>query len=250
MRNTKRAIVVFCLLALTVYAQAAPVTEVDSATFDNKWECSQGIAADLPQYTWNATNGSSYPNAGWSYSGNGTCLGKAVAGDNPTTRVYSANVGTIPAGADITLELRAKVTSANGSVGYLPGLCFFLGNKQTYSAISIGTNGLYYQTETTPYHSMDSASAFHTYRFAYVASEKMWYSYVDGNLVSQAGKLGATSSNEGISFGQLFSASAAEWEIDYLRWDTDGAYAPVPEPATMGLLAVGGAAAMLRRRNR
>ena len=36
-------------------------------------------------------------------------------------------------------------------------------------------------------------------------------------------------------------------DIDYIRWDTTGAYAPIPEPATMAILAVGGVVALVRR---
>ena len=39
-----------------------------------------------------------------------------------------------------------------------------------------------------------------------------------------------------------------QFEFDYLRWTTEGAFAPVPEPATMILLLAGSGWAMLRKR--
>ena len=46
--------------------------------------------------------------------------------------------------------------------------------------------------------------------------------------------------------GLGFGGKAITWELDYARWTNEGAFAPIPEPTTIVLLAVGGL--MLRKR--
>jgi len=51
----------------------------------------------------------------------------------------------------------------------------------------------------------------------------------------------------GWNLGDGTGGADADWDIDYVRWTDAGAYA-VPEPATLGLLSLGGL--FLRRRNK
>jgi hypothetical protein len=41
-----------------------------------------------------------------------------------------------------------------------------------------------------------------------------------------------------------------DYDLDYIRWNTTGAYEPVPEPVTLALLGLGGLAVLLRRRRK
>ena len=48
--------------------------------------------------------------------------------------------------------------------------------------------------------------------------------------------------------GDLSGSCAGAWEMDYMRVDFTGAYAPIPEPATISLLALGGLAFLRRKK--
>jgi len=95
---------------------------------------------------------------------------------------------------------------------------------------------------------------WHTFRIASYSPNdtnagqifRTWRDGVEiGQLAQNTNFLG-----EILRFGDFVSGSAeVNVDIDYLRWDTTGAYAPVPEPSTaMGLFAAG-SGMLLRRRN-
>ena len=54
-----------------------------------------------------------------------------------------------------------------------------------------------------------------------------------------------------LQFGDVSGATTApyQYQVDYVRW-TGGAWAPVPEPASMGIILSGGVLALLRRRKK
>ena len=88
---------------------------------------------------------------------------------------------------------------------------------------------------------------FHTFRVTALGS--VFNLYIDDNTTpvvsgSTASGLGwAPSAAEPLAFGNQIITN--NW--DHLRWTTEGAFAPVPEPATMILLTIGGL--MLRKKS-
>lgn len=90
--------------------------------------------------------------------------------------------------------------------------------------------------------------AFHTYRFV-VANESTGplAIYVDGNTTPAHSWVGGASGYSELAFGDLGNSAQGQVQWDYVRWTNAGAYAPVPEPASLSLLALG-ALALRRRR--
>jgi hypothetical protein len=89
------------------------------------------------------------------------------------------------------------------------------------------------------------ATAWHTYRLT--SDDINWNLYMDGSptLVDSTPVVGGygVTPLDGIQFG---ANGSGDFEIDYIRWTDGGAFAAIPEPATMAILGLGGL--MLRRR--
>ncbi|MFA9480453.1 PEP-CTERM sorting domain-containing protein [Phycisphaerales bacterium AB-hyl4] len=95
-------------------------------------------------------------------------------------------------------------------------------------------------------------SVYRTYRIAYDPSADegagAYSAWIDNILVSDELTGNASTTNQ-LLFGDTSSSrygGTTTW--DYVRWDTTGAYAPIPEPASLALLGIGGALLLGRRR--
>jgi hypothetical protein len=92
----------------------------------------------------------------------------------------------------------------------------------------------------------DNSDGFHTFRVAQVASENEFYVWRDDVLIAD-GIEGAATTTDRFFFGDSGSHYGGNADIDYLRIQ-EGAYAPIPEPGTLVLLAGGLMLLLLRRR--
>lgn len=91
---------------------------------------------------------------------------------------------------------------------------------------------------------------FHVYRLVNLPDSSVFQLYRDGVLISDS-LLGTTTATNRFWFGD-WSGDKGGGVLDYLRWDTSGAYSPIPEPSTLlailfGLFLIVSAR---RRRNR
>jgi hypothetical protein len=96
-------------------------------------------------------------------------------------------------------------------------------------------------------------SQFHTYRITSQAGAGNVKLYIDDNPVAAAsGTLdgfGTAGGPSGIFMGDVTSSSTADWTIDYARWTNQGAFAAVPEPASIALALIGLPLVLRRKRN-
>jgi hypothetical protein len=153
-----------------------------------------------------------------------------------------------PAGG-FTAEFRA-IVRANNNGTY--GATVRLGDGNSWGLHEVWKNQ--YLSELSYVTTPDNSDTWHTFRIASYSPDgssanqvyKVWR---DGVELVTSGQ--NTFSGTFLVFGDYVSGSAeVNWDIDYLRWTTEGAYspAPVPEPSTaMGLL-LAGSGLMLRRR--
>lgn len=149
---------------------------------------------------------------------------------------------------DFTVEIRALVRPNNsGTFGATLGMG---------DANSNGFFGMFFnkvKMGSTEIATTANDDDFHVYRIASFSTtsssaQQVYRIYRDG--VQIGGDVAQTTnfSSNFLRLGDFVSgAPEANFDIDYLRWDTTGAYEPIPEPASLGLV-VGGVLMLLGRR--
>lgn len=147
-----------------------------------------------------------------------------------------------------TVELSTKVTEGKGAV---PGLHLILDNGEQrlyfniapdHAAAGTGNaeGGLFGE-------GLDNSDDFHVFRLAFDAVADAYTLWRDGERIGFDLQT-ASSSGAGISFGDATSSGFGAAEIDYIRWDPTGAYAPVPEPGMLVFAMLGFLALLAARR--
>jgi hypothetical protein len=149
-----------------------------------------------------------------------------------------------------TLEMRMKVNSSTGAHGAISIIgnavdcdwhfrLLIHGNKTERGSYGLG----YYEDLDNN----DNTDAFHVFRLAQKAGEEVFRVWRDGVFLAELTDTGSYTEKM-VQFGDQGGDWGGEVEIDYFRF-TKRAYAPIPEPSTLMLLA-GAALALLVWRRR
>jgi hypothetical protein len=151
-----------------------------------------------------------------------------------------------------TMEVRMKSLPNNASAY---NAWFYWYDLNSATLMQVWSNKVYLNgVEVT---GLDNQSAFHDFRIvsemAASSADQKFDLYRDGVLIIDDAPnwTDFTAYYAGVNglvkFGDMTGTQESNIEIDYIRWDTTGAYTPIPEPATMMLL-IGGLVLSFRRK--
>ena len=226
--------------------------------------------------TWSSTTweGSYEGNAkpgtdGWTCGNPGYCSPKCHPGDPmaPSGVLWVSSVNcncspywsrTTPPTWDmttgVTLEFRLKLLQSENSANF--ATCMFAiqvptGDGTATKNFSWGITDTQWRAATpgasTRTVAFDPTDDFHIYRVKY--SDASFNIYVDHVGITGGGVSSDVSGNPGslFQFGDFTGTDDSEYLLDYVRWTGAGAF-PIPEPATMLLLGIGGVLGVIRKR--
>lgn len=160
---------------------------------------------------------------------------------------WTKDKGTFAPTGDYTVETSLKVTADGGDV---PGMGIAVCNGSDYGFFTIATDAVRMTTaagQAVIASGLDN-TAMHTYRVAYNSTAGSFSVWRDGVSLGDS-LIGTSYTSAFVAFGDLSSSTMGTASMDYMRFDTSGAYSPVPEPATLSMIAIGGLCALRRRRN-
>ncbi len=207
------SMVVSILAMVTVPAWAELGGVRDSATFGFKYECdgTPGTAGFLE---------GTLTGAPVTMTASGGILNCGVNDWFDGSSLFRVTPST-----NYTVEFRSKTLSAAGTY---PGYGAMFSNSSNIIWISVGTNQVKEAYTQSTYTGMDNASDFHTYRIAYEAEGNQYTVWRDSQQLAGAPTKLGLDRNYGtiFQFGNLSTAGVGASQVDYIRWDTTGAYAP------------------------
>lgn len=159
--------------------------------------------------------------------------------------------------ADWTLEITvAKTGGSQGTNGWF-GIATDPAGETLSSALYLKDDRISIEAGTTDLDFMVGTSfnsgTYHTIRIAHDSVANSYYYWVNGTLLNSDLSTAIAPGNGNINvsgatfIGDYSTSLSGNYSIDYLRIDSTGAYAPVPEPAA-ALLGSFGLLALLRRR--
>lgn len=247
--------VMACAIFIGSSCYAVPAGQLDSSNFDYRYEMdltpnNQDLDGNGADDWWDVGVPSV---ASGIASGGSDLLYRSDFGNAPGAHsIWRAN---FPDDGDYTVEVSVRVltTGAEGSRGSLSA-SFVREDDDSTSILYVSRDGQAYNTgvdNPATLGSNDNTDGFHVFRVAREGSD-LWI-WRDSVLLNPGGLAlledsdvnGAT----GLFVGDTGSATAGDWELDYIRI-TPGAFAPVPEPATAGLIGMGALMLIGRRRRR
>jgi hypothetical protein len=244
---------VLAVIAVAGYANATFLPK-DSADFAWKYEMDQDVSTvdldnngvmDFSIFSLNGGSGT------YTVSGGNTVLSMSY----PTPNLYYAPVGAssiwtssgITSVAGYTIEIHAKIDSSTGVLGGMMVDAATVDANMGYAQLSVSATGQFWGAPAgygqTPIGvslgSADNTDGFHTFRIAQTPGTAVYSVWRDGVLLSDI--LPTANSSNGsklLDFGAGSSLIHGASQVDYFRF-TSGAWAPVPEPGTILLLATG-----------
>lgn len=161
----------------------------------------------------------------------------------------------IPEDSAFTLEasLEITTTSGEGSAGTMAIFYRDQGDNSS-SILTVAAGSVKYGPSNTLLATVDNTDGFHTYRLARESNGNVWV-WRD-LLMLNPGGLPLTETvlagANGLFFGDAGTAWNGTFDMDYMRLDNDGAFAPIPEPSTwsLGLMGLAGIGVVVWRRKR
>lgn len=259
MINKQHLITALSLSACIGSAQAALVTQ-DSSTFDFKYE--MDFVASTQDLDGNST-------VDWFAGVAGSLITPQVSGGIASSNFvpavkealwrtdFGGSLGRNALLGDFTIEFSVHVNSDGnggaGSAGYF-GVVLDHVNDTDSLRMNITGDAINFDFDAkNPIATGDNTDGFHTFRIAYDTSNATndYYIWRDGVLLG-GGPIAPTNGNANLSgvlfLGNFSGSLGGNWQVDYIRVDKDGAFAPVPEPGSLALLALGGLSVARRRR--
>ncbi|QQL44945.1 PEP-CTERM sorting domain-containing protein [Sulfuriroseicoccus oceanibius] len=253
------------LAASTLGAHAAIVAEADSSGFDYLYEMDTNPATlDLDSNSTNdwfggTVSGATIPQT---YTG-GVAYSNDSAGENLFRVDFGGSIlrNNFSDANPMTMELSvSKQGGSQGTLGWfgaalqMPGASNSIVVAFADDHVKVRETGGGYSEYLN---GTDFTSGFHTMRVAKEGGDN-YYIWIDDVLLNAdlstpiGGGNGNFNSGGSWFIGDYSSGGfgSADWGVDYIRMEADGAFAPVavPEPSSAVLLGLGGAALILRRR--
>ena len=215
-------------LRFTKGAYAPDSTGKDSSEFAHKYEM------DSSDTRFSPTGTTSDWRLGSGETGSATLTDGVLFINQPKTKMrYYETVGsmdsTVSASSPFTLETRVRMGTAWGTSGRVINL--YCGTPRFTANFFIGTNTVYWSSSYTLIHTSDNTDKMHVFRVTYEGDREDGFTlWRDGEKIGEnlTGAAAYDHARFGIASG---SSHGGSFEMDYIRWTTDGAYAPfVPPP--------------------
>jgi len=269
----KRSIVVLALMAFafSLAASADIVATKDSSNFAYKYEMdSNPSGQDLDSnstfdWFWSVAGGSIIPQT---YSG-GVAQSDQSAGtpENLFRTDFGGSItrANTTSGSPWTIEMRVqKTTGTQGGDGWF-GVAMQTPNDTFSTRVNFEDDRVSYRgtggTNVDHLVGTDFTSGFHTMRIAYEGNDntdetQQFFVWIDGSLLNDGltsadafvGGNGSFNSGGSWYIGDFSSGIAGDWEVDYIRFEDNGAFNVIPEPASIGLIGLVGLVYLLRRK--
>lgn len=248
------ALVMGAVVGTAASTSEAALTPRDSTAFsntaksDNTTGSYEGTA--LPpgeDPAWAAHSGNTAGTA--SVSGGILNINADTVSDRAQFELGTAWADDIDPDTGYTLETRLQIVSApEGEVAFV-----FSPRDGSQAAILRFLDGELLWASTGQTFAVNTTDDFHDYRLAWVPGETagsgayaLWY---DQQLLSDT-LVGTNTTANAMVFGDLSDNQfSGNTDVDYIRWDTTGAYAPVPEPGSAALLGLAALMLVRKRRN-
>lgn len=249
MRNVLILVTMVVLFAISADTIAVAL---DSSAFPYKYEADVLPSAASPVYTYSSGSGLSEGEYA-SVTGGILTMDSDTDGADSDGGWYTlaGGAGTvwdpITYAGPLTMEIRMK-SLPNNAASYNAWFEWFDGN--TSILLQVWHNKVY--LNSTVVTDLDNATDFHVFRIvsdAYGASADQRFDlYRDGiKIIEDAGNTINYSARQ-FRFGDMTGFEESNVQIDYIRWDDSNAWEPIPEPATMILLGIGGLVLSVRRK--